>query len=175
MTGSAHLRSRACRLPAIAAIAGALLAACDAAPPPRAEEKVGRFPALDMTDIMQAKLLCSEGIVNGLARGDLAQVAESAEAMRELSERASWMVHDTVTYVAISETFRDELDRMIRHARAGDREALVGDYAAVTNTCLACHAYLREERLEQEMPGRLSAQSEPSAIRRLAGANRTTP
>ncbi len=159
----------------IAAAAAMLLAACDATPPPRAEEKASRFPALDMSDIMHAKLVCTEGIVNGLARGDLAQVADSAEAMRDLSERASWMVHDTVAYIALSETFREQLDAMIRHARSGDRGALVGDYAAITNTCLACHAYLQEERLESEMPGRISARPGPSAIRRIAAAIHAEP
>lgn len=111
---------------------------------------------IDMADVMKAKLVFTESIVNGLARGDLAQVAASAEAMRELSERASWRVQDTVTYIALSEVFRSQLATLAADARAGRRSDLVNDYVAVTNTCLACHSYLSRERQEQDMPGRIS-------------------
>ena len=122
---------------------------------------------LDLKNIMQAKLVFTESIVNGLARGDLVQVAASAEAMRELSERASWRVHDTVTYVALSEVFRSQLATLAADARDSRREALVGDYVAVTNTCLACHDYLSRERQEQDMPGRISQgrQADASQLR----------
>lgn len=111
---------------------------------------------IDMADVMKAKLVFTESIVNGLARGDLAQVAASADAMRELSERASWRVQDTVTYVALSEVFRSQLATLAADARAGRRSDLVNDYVAITNTCLACHSYLSRERQEQDMPGRIS-------------------
>lgn len=110
----------------------------------------------DVQELMQAKLLLAGELVNGLATGDLVKVAESAEAMRALSERASWRVQETVTYVALGEVFRSQLDRLAADARAGNREALVGDYVAVTNTCLACHHYLDRERRDQDMPGRIS-------------------
>jgi len=122
--------------------------------------------ARDVQELMQAKLLLAGELVNGLAVGDLVKVAESAEAMRALSERASWRVQETVTYVALGEVFRSQLDRLAADARAGNREALVGDYVAVTNTCLACHRYLDRERRDQDMPGRLSRR--PSLLERLA-------
>ncbi|MHC4832717.1 MAG: hypothetical protein ACYTFH_02260 [Planctomycetota bacterium] len=122
--------------------------------------------ARDVQELMQAKLLLAGELVNGLAVGDLVKVAESAEAMRALSERASWRVQETVTYVALGEVFRSQLDRLAADARAGNREALVGDYVAVTNTCLACHRYLDRERRDQDMPGRLSRRS--SLLERLA-------
>ena len=122
--------------------------------------------ARDVQELMQAKLLLAGELVNGLAVGDLVKVAESAEAMRALSERASWRVQETVTYVALGEVFRSQLDRLAADARAGNREALVGDYVAVTNTCLACHRYLDRERRDQDMPGRLSRRS--NLLERLA-------
>jgi len=133
-----------------------------------ANGKSSRFPIVDMSDVMKAKLVYTEAIVNGLARGDLPLVAENAAAMRELSERASWMVHDTVTYLALSDTFRTQLGRMETHARAGDAAALVEDYVAVTNTCLACHVYLQRERRSADMPGRLSGAETPSPLQRIA-------
>ena len=127
---------------------------------------------IDMADVMKAKLVFTESIVNGLARGDLSQVAASADAMRELSERASWRVQDTVTYVALSEVFRSQLATLAADARAGHRADLVNDYVAVTNTCLACHSYLSRERQEQDMPGRISIGSR--SLLELASSSSTT-
>ena len=146
--------------PSLLAVAAASCTAPEKAPaPPTADAApAASFPhqPIDMADVMKAKLVFTESIVNGLARGDLAQVAASADAMRELSERASWRVQDTVTYVALSEVFRSQLATLAADARAGHRSSLVNDYVAVTNTCLACHSYLSRERQEQDMPGRIS-------------------
>lgn len=145
-----------------ASLAAISLVGCTApertASAPAANEPAASSPhqPIDMADVMKAKLVFTESIVNGLARGDLAQVAASADAMRELSERASWRVQDTVTYVALSEVFRSQLATLAADARAGRRGDLVNDYVAVTNTCLACHSYLSRERQEQDMPGRIS-------------------
>lgn len=145
-----------------ASLAAISLVACTApertASAPAANEPAASSPhqPIDMADVMKAKLVFTESIVNGLARGDLAQVAASADAMRELSERASWRVQDTVTYVALSEVFRSQLATLAADARAGRRGDLVNDYVAITNTCLACHSYLSRERQEQDMPGRIS-------------------
>lgn len=124
--------------------------------------------ARTVQELMQTKLLLAGELVNGLAVGDLVKVAESAESMRELSERASWRVQETVTYVALGEVFRSQLDRLATDARAGNREALVGDYVAVTSTCLACHRYLDRERREQDMPGRMSHGAPTSVLHRVA-------
>jgi hypothetical protein len=115
-----------------------------------------RPPTVDMTNVMQAKMLHTQAIVEGLALGDLRQVAVNADAMHELSVRSTWFVHETVTYVALSDEFRSLMDRMSRHAREGKMDAVIEDYAAVTHSCVACHRYLRKELLEKDMPGAVS-------------------
>src|SRR5690606_21664313 len=118
-------------------------------------------PALvDMADAMQAKLVHTQAIVEGLAIGDLQQVRANAEQLEAVSLEASWMVHDTVTYIAMSDDFRAIARKLAEHAALGDIEAATTDYAALTNSCVACHTYLRRERLSRDLPGRVSMLSE---------------
>jgi len=121
-------------------------------------EHIGHYrpEMVDMSDVMQAKMLHTQAIVEGLARGDLRQVAVNAEVMHELSDRATWFVHETVTYLALSEEFRDLMARMSHHARMGDMDAVIEDYTAVTRSCIACHTYLRKELREKDLPGAVS-------------------
>jgi hypothetical protein len=35
-------------------------------------------------------------------------------------------------------------------------ELLVGDYSALTNSCIGCHGYLRRLKVTKDMPGRVS-------------------
>lgn len=140
----------------------ALLAGCAAQQHADDDERADDFieydrpPMVDVSDVMQAKMLHTQAIVEGLARGDLRQVAVNAEAMHELSERTTWFVHETVTYVALSEEFRGLMERMSGHARMDDMDAVIEDYTAVTRSCIACHTYLRKELREKELPGAVS-------------------
>lgn len=111
---------------------------------------------LDMNDVMQAKLLHTQAIVEGMALGNMRQVEVNAEALHELSLRSSWMAHDTVTYVAMSDTFRDNVMTMWQHAEADHPDAVMDSYLAMAKTCLDCHTYLREERRFLDAPGRRS-------------------
>ncbi len=124
------------------------------------EEYVGHYrpPMVDMSDVMQAKMAHMFAIVEGMAVNKLPQVADNAADLRDLSERASWLVHDSVTYIALSDEFRDTADRLARSARQRDADAALAEYMSLTHSCLACHRYLRKERLEREMPGRVSWQ-----------------
>src|SRR5690606_34061863 len=98
----------------------------------------------------------TQAIVEGLALGDMRQVAMNAESLHGLSTRASWMVHDTVTYVALSETFRERVMALQAFAEAGDVDGAMDSYLEVTRSCLDCHTYMREERQFKDAPGRRS-------------------
>ncbi|HRP62170.1 MAG TPA: hypothetical protein PK400_02635 [Phycisphaerales bacterium] len=113
-------------------------------------------PLMDMNDVMHAKLVHTQAIVEGLAIGDLRQVRLNAEQLQLVSMESTWMVHDTVAYVALSDDFRAIARALAEHAAANDLNAATTSYAALTNSCIACHTYLRQERLLRDAPGRLS-------------------
>ena len=122
------------------------------------EEYIGHYrpPMVDMSDVMQAKMMHMFAIVEGMAVNNLQQVADNAADLRDLSERSSWLIHDSVTYIALSDEFRDTADRLSRNARRRETDAVLADYTSLTHSCLACHRYLRQERMERDMPGRIS-------------------
>lgn len=112
-------------------------------------------PAIvNMADVMQVKLIHTQAIVEGLALGDMRQVAVNAESLHGLSSRASWMVHDTVTYIAMSEKLRETVSNLQIQSQAGNADAAMVAYLDMTHSCLDCHTYLREERRFMDAPGR---------------------
>ena len=116
------------------------------APPPRRT-----VPAA-----MQAKLAHAQAVLEGLVMADYGQVESNALDLRQISERADWLAHDTESYYAFSRKFRTVCDDLVNHSRLKDINALAADYGALTNTCVACHDYLRKERLTKDMPGKVT-------------------
>lgn len=110
----------------------------------------------DMSDVMHAKLAYIQAVVEGIAVGNLGQVERNAQMLTALSERSSWMVHDTVTYITMSEQFREIARDLERHAAARDVDRTVDSYSAMVQSCVACHDYLRRERLIRPMPGEVT-------------------
>lgn len=120
-------------------------------------------PARDtMPRIMQSKLAHAQGILEGLALADFAQIEVNAAELVRISQQAGWMVHDTASYFSMSETFRAAAQAMVDDARRKDIAALSRDYGALTGSCVACHRNLQAERPTLDMPGRVSFAKTPS-------------
>lgn len=115
-----------------------------------------RPAASPMRGIMHAKLVHTQAIVEGIATSDFDAVAQNADDLVELSERGSWMVHDTMAYVAFSDDFRNTARTLADDARRGDADRVVEHYSDLIRTCVACHDYLRRERLLKDLPGKVS-------------------
>ena len=113
-------------------------------------------PRDSVPEVMQAKLAHSQAVLEGLVLADFAQVETNAMALQRISEGSDWLVHDSATYFEFSAEFRRVCDDMINHARARDVRAAARDYANLTNSCVACHEFLRAERQSKDMPGRMS-------------------
>jgi hypothetical protein len=118
----------------------------DESPPPRDT----------ISKVMQAKLAHAQAILEGLAFADYARIETNATALKRISRDGDWLVHESVEYLEFSTEFREICDDFVRHARAENMELLVGDYSALTNSCIGCHGYLRRVRQTKDMPGRVS-------------------
>jgi hypothetical protein len=106
--------------------------------------------------VMQAKLAHAQAILEGLALADYSQIEVNASTLKSISREAQWLAHDSVEYFELSADFREVCDNLVLHARARNMQATVDDYAALTNSCVACHDYLRRRRQTKDMPGRVS-------------------
>lgn len=149
-------------------LAPLLVVACTATPPKEstappkrsgpetmASEEVAVRRA-DLASVMQSKVAYSAALLSAIALHDYPQLERNAEELRVLSLEASFIVHDTVTYRAMSESFRAEVTSLAAHARERNQAAIEEDYRRLTDTCFRCHAYVREERFRGSLPGRVS-------------------
>jgi hypothetical protein len=114
-------------------------------------------PEDPLSDVMWAKLGLARAILEGLVTEDYAAIERNAVELHRLSEHASWMVTDSVTYVVSSDRFRQIVDDLAQNARGGDLSMATDDFALMTETCIACHTYLRRERLATDYPERISS------------------
>jgi cytochrome c556 len=120
-----------------------------------ASEEVDR-PFFDIHNVMQAKVSYSAALLQAIAMQDFGQLERNAEELRRLSFEAAFIVHDTVAYRAMSETFRGQISSLAEHARRGNQQAVEEDYRRIVDSCFRCHAYVREERFKGALPGRIS-------------------
>jgi hypothetical protein len=112
--------------------------------------------ALDMHDVMQAKLAYTQAVVEAIAMSDFDRIDRSAMALVDISMQGEWMVHDTMAYVGFSDRFRDTARKLSSQAKVKDMPAVTETYGELIDTCVACHEYLRRERMSKDMPGRVS-------------------
>ncbi len=105
---------------------------------------------------MRSKLAHSQAILEGLAMGDMAQIETNALALKRISQGGEWLTQDSPAYFAFSSEFRKVCDDLYSHAQTKNLQAVASDYAHLTNSCVACHEYLRREREVKDIPGRIS-------------------
>ncbi|MDZ4755353.1 MAG: cytochrome c [Phycisphaerae bacterium] len=113
-------------------------------------------PPATAHDIMRAKTAWAASLLEAIAMRNYELVQDNADALRQLSEETSFIVQDTVTYRAYSEQFRTEVAALADAARRRDQAQVEAGYARVTESCFQCHEYVRSERFQSPMPGRVS-------------------
>jgi hypothetical protein len=113
-------------------------------------------PRDTVSKVMQAKLAHSQAVLEGLALADYAQIESNALALKGISQGSEWLAHESTAYFEYSNEFRSICDDLANHARSRNLQAIAADYSKLTNSCVACHSYLRAERPFQQMPGRVS-------------------
>lgn len=93
-----------------------------------------------------------------------ATIESSANRLYDISTESSWLVQETVAYTALAESFQEVTLQLASHAREMDLEACEHTYIKLTESCVKCHDYLREEALQRQMPGRITQQHAPAPI-----------
>lgn len=109
-----------------------------------------------VSKVMQAKLAHAQAVLEGIVLADYAQIESNAVALKQISQSGEWLVQESTAYFEFSSEFRSICDDLAEHSRAENLEALAADYNTLTNSCVACHTYLRQERPFRQMPGKVS-------------------
>jgi hypothetical protein len=113
-------------------------------------------PRNSVATVMQAKLAHAQAVLEGIALANFSQIEANAQSLKRISESGDWLVQESEAYFAFSSEFRTVCNGLSDHARAKDIKAAAADYARLSNSCVACHSYLRNERQTRDLPGRIS-------------------
>jgi hypothetical protein len=92
---------------------------------------------------MEKKLEYAQEILEGLATGDLNQVAEKSRQIRVLSRVEGWIRKGKPGYRAQLQAFEFANSEIERHAKAGNLEGAAMGFQLLTISCVSCHAILR--------------------------------
>jgi hypothetical protein len=98
-------------------------------------------------ELMQKKLKCSQSVLEGIALNDFDKIADNADELITISQKAEWVVVKTPQYELFSNQFRKSAESMVKNAKAKNLDGAALDYVDLTMTCVKCHKYVRETRM----------------------------
>ena len=92
---------------------------------------------------MKQKLGYSQKVFAGLTSGDMAQVRQSAQAMRLVNKLESFVRRRHPAYRAQLRVFQLANDEIIKGAEEQNLERATLGYTQLTVSCISCHRHLR--------------------------------
>lgn len=98
-------------------------------------------------ELMRKKLKHSQGVLEGIALNDFDKIADNADELIAISQKAEWTVVKTPQYELFSNQFRKSAESMAKNARAKNLDGAALDYVDLTMACVKCHKYVRETRM----------------------------
>lgn len=94
--------------------------------------------------MMHRKTRTMENVLDGLVRGDLNRVKDSADRMWEIGHSLNWYVSSPL-YEDNDEVFRQSTAELIEAAREGDYEAAKESALRLERSCIECHALINRQ------------------------------
>ena len=111
---------------------------------------------------MRAKLAASQKVLEGLVVENFELILAGGEQMKEISQAAHWPTTVDEVYQHHGVAFRQQCDKLIKHAHDKNLDAAQYTYLHLTTTCLDCHHYVRRKFRVQRKPGGGPVQLIPS-------------
>ncbi|MEM7228657.1 MAG: hypothetical protein AAF432_07565 [Planctomycetota bacterium] len=102
--------------------------------------------------LMRQKMNSSDDVLTGMVMGDFSRIESGARNLAFLSLQSEWAAVDTPEYMSFSQSFRSTAEEIADHANAKNMMSVEDAYARMTRSCLDCHAYLRQQGLN-DLPG----------------------
>ncbi len=93
---------------------------------------------------MEKKLEYTQGILRGLAVGDLQMVEEKAEQMRVVAKIEGWVRNRKPGYRAQFQAFQFANAEILRNAKANNLDGASIGFQQLTISCVSCHKILRD-------------------------------
>jgi hypothetical protein len=93
---------------------------------------------------MEKKMEYTQGILRGLATGDLKMVEQKAELMRRVSQIEGWLRSRKPGYKSQFQAFEFANAEILRNAKANNLDGAAIGFQQLTITCVSCHKLLRD-------------------------------
>lgn len=93
---------------------------------------------------MEKKMEYTQGILRGLATGDLKMVEDKAEQMRVVSRIEGWLRSRKPGYKSQFQAFEFANAEILRNAKANNLDGAAIGFQQLTITCVSCHKILRD-------------------------------
>lgn len=137
------------RSPLIAGIIACVLFGAVMALGVRALWNLDKMPVMNnlKEQMMHRKTRTMEQILDGLVRGNLSSVENSAERMWDIGSTLDWYLSNPI-YADNDEIFRDSTAALIKAARQGDYSAAKESALRLERSCIECHALINTEKLQ---------------------------
>ena len=94
-------------------------------------------------ETMDAKLLYSKELLEGIVTEDYRQVADNAKKLHSLSQSANWSIRQTTEYQRHTREFARQATAIEKAAEAKNIDGATLGYFQLTMTCVNCHRHMK--------------------------------
>lgn len=100
---------------------------------------------------MQAKLVGSQSVLDGLVTENFELIHRGAENMKQMSQALQWPRAEDKVYDHYGDEFRRQCDKLMQLSDEKNLEGAHYTYLSMTTTCIRCHSYVRGKfRVERD-------------------------
>lgn len=100
-------------------------------------------------NLMTQKLEHAQKVLAAVAQNDFSQVEKNAQELVRISNELAWKQLRTERDEELGKEYRNELQGLMKAARAKNSEAMALGYVKTTLACFNCHSHVREVRIAQ--------------------------
>ena len=92
---------------------------------------------------MEAKLLYSKALFEGIVTEDYKQVEDNAKKLHALSQSADWRIRQTTEYQRFTREFARQAKSIEKAAKSKNVDAATLGYLQMTMSCVNCHRQMK--------------------------------
>ena len=100
-------------------------------------------PQLTGSELMKAKLVAAQKVLEGVATEDFNLVARNAGLLQGYSRAAAWMTRQSPEYARFTEDFRRQATSLAAAAADRNVDRATVAYFQMTISCVNCHKFIR--------------------------------
>ena len=101
-------------------------------------------------NLMTLKLEHAQKTLAAVAQNDYSEVQKNANELIRISKELAWKQVRTERYEELGKEYRNELEALIKAAKAKNNDAMALGYVKMSLACFNCHNHVREVKVTHE-------------------------